>query len=250
MNSTSDTNTDFDGRLKHPFTCLVSGPSQSGKSTLVTDIIRKQHRLIDTQFQYVTIFLGTSVESNDTYSKLKSEFPSLVELIDVNKRYRDKEAIKERFSTDIKTHIAVKGGKPGCLIFDDLMNELSNSGGILTELFTKLCSHNNLSSIHITQNLFAKNTGGSTDHTTLYRNSHYIILFESRLDTTIISHVSRRIAGRGQGREVQDMINEILRKHRYVLISGNLTTPKELLFRSAITADFPTPHQLVFQLAK
>ena len=29
-------------KLEHPFTCLVSGPSGSGKSSLVKDIIAKQ----------------------------------------------------------------------------------------------------------------------------------------------------------------------------------------------------------------
>lgn len=240
----------YDGRLRHPFTCLVSGSSGSGKSTLVLDILSKRRRLIDTYFHYITIFLGTSPESNPNYLEFKERFPKLVQIVDVRKLYPSQEDIKSKLSGAIRTHVAAHGGKPGCLLFDDLMNELSTSGGILTELFTKLCSHSNLSSIHITQNLFSKSAGGATDHTTLYRNSHYIILFDSPLDGTVISHVARRIAGPGKGRRVQNMLMDIVRKHRYVMISGNLKTPRELQFRSAITADKPTPHQLVFQLAE
>ena len=238
---------EIDARLQHPFTCLVSGPSQAGKSTLVSDIIRKQHRLINVPFEYVTIFLGTPVESNGVYLKLHQDLPHLVKLVDVNAKYPTKEDIKDRFSEDIKKHIKSYNGKPGCLIFDDLMKELGSSGSILLELFTKLCSHHNLSSIHITQNLFAKGAGCS-DHTTLYRNSMYIILFESRLDNTVISHIARRIAAGGTSSSLQQMLDYIVKKHRYVLISGSLNTPKEIQFRTDITADEPYVYQRVFQL--
>lgn len=240
----------YDGRLNHPFTCLVSGPTQAGKSTLLTDIIEKRKRLIDSDFAYIIIYLGTPPHLNAAYTNLRKKNPMLIELIDVNKRYPDKEAIKNYLSVDIKSTISKYNGRPGLMLFDDLMQELANSGGILTELFTKLSSHNNLSSIHITQNLFSKMGGNSTDHTTMYRNSKYIILFDSRLDSTVFSHVARRIAPPGKSKLVQDMLMDIVEKHRYVLISGGLNTPKELQFRSDITADYPTPHQLVFQLAE
>jgi predicted AAA+ superfamily ATPase len=42
-NESIDTNQIF----KHPFACLVSGPSRSGKSTLVLKIIEQHLDLID-----------------------------------------------------------------------------------------------------------------------------------------------------------------------------------------------------------
>ena len=239
----------FDGRLKHPFTCLVSGPTQAGKSTLIKKILNRRRRLINVDLTYITIFLGTPPEVNDAYVQLRAKEPTLIRLVDVNKRYPTKDILRDNFGPDIKAHIARHRNRPGLLIFDDLMSELKSSGSILTELFTKLSSHHNLSSIHITQNLFSKLGAGSTDHTTLYRNSQYIILFDSKLDRSVVSHVARRIAGPGRSKQVEDMLRDIMQRHRYVLIDGGFNTPKELQFRSAITADDPTPHQLVFQLS-
>ena len=56
----------YDGRLKHPFTCVVSGPSRSGKLTFVRNLLLKQDHLIDTAFDYVFIFLGTDTSENNT----------------------------------------------------------------------------------------------------------------------------------------------------------------------------------------
>ena len=47
----------LDARFRHPFTCVVSGPSQSGKSTFVRNLLLKQNDIIDTEFDYVFIFL-------------------------------------------------------------------------------------------------------------------------------------------------------------------------------------------------
>ena len=65
----------YDGRLKHPFMCLVVGPSGSGKSTFVRNLLLKQDCLIDTRVDYVIIFLGTDTSENNTISTLGRVLP-------------------------------------------------------------------------------------------------------------------------------------------------------------------------------
>ena len=47
----------LDRRFRHPFTCVISGLSRSGKSTFVCNVLLKQKDLIDMEFDYVYIFL-------------------------------------------------------------------------------------------------------------------------------------------------------------------------------------------------
>lgn len=238
----------YDGRLRHPFTCVISGPSGSGKSTLILDILDKRDRLIDSKLYYITIFLGTNLKSNPQYLAFQQKNPDLVNLVDVREKYPTAEHIKDHFAQDIRAHLRRFGNKPGCLLFDDLMSELNKSGSILSDLFTRESSHGKVSSIYITQNLFAKSAGNSTDHTTVYRNAKYLILFDSPLDGTIISTVARRIAGPVGAKRVEQMLRDVVRKYRYVLITADQKTARQLTYRSEITAEAPYVHQLVFSL--
>ena len=65
----------YNGRLKHPFKCVVVGPSGSRKSTFVRNLLLKKDRLIDTIFDYVIIFLGTDLSENNTISTLGKVLP-------------------------------------------------------------------------------------------------------------------------------------------------------------------------------
>ena len=49
-----------DAQMHHPFRCLVAGPSQSGKSTFVRNLLLWQNDIIDIRFDYVMIVLGTA----------------------------------------------------------------------------------------------------------------------------------------------------------------------------------------------
>ena len=48
-----------DTQMHHPFRCLVAGPSQSGKSTFVRNLLLRQTDIIDIRFDSVMIVLGT-----------------------------------------------------------------------------------------------------------------------------------------------------------------------------------------------
>ena len=58
-----------DTQMHHPFRCLVAGPSQSGKSTFVHNLLLQQNDIIDICFDYVMIVLGTEANRNEILSR-------------------------------------------------------------------------------------------------------------------------------------------------------------------------------------
>ena len=73
----------YDGRLKHPFTCVMTGPSGSGKLTFVRNLLLKQARLIDTAFDYVIIFLDSDTSENNTISTLGRVLTQQMHVVEV-----------------------------------------------------------------------------------------------------------------------------------------------------------------------
>ena len=159
-----------DAQMHHPFRCLVAGPSQSGKSTFVCN-------LLFLSFDYVTIILGTEANKNEILSSLKDELrPGVMEIIELKRLYETTELMKKNFSSEFEHFVKNKANrkKKRCVIFDDLMSELSECG-LLLDLFSKYSSHYDLTTIHITQNIFFK-VGGKhgTDHVTIYQTHMYL----------------------------------------------------------------------------
>ena len=117
--------------------------------------------IIDVCFDYVTIVLGTDAHKNEILSSLKDELrPGVVEIIELKKLCKTAELKKQNFCSEFEHFVKDKANKKkkGCVIFDDLMSELSECG-LLLDLFSKYSSHYDLTTIHITQNIFFKAGG-------------------------------------------------------------------------------------------
>ena len=128
------------------------------------------------------------------------------------------------------------------------MSELSECG-LLLDLFSKYSSHYDLTTIHITQNIFFK-VGGKhgSDHVTIYRNTHVLVLFKNPLDNTVIHTITQRISRGKKYRELVDMLHHVLDHHRYIVIMGDLKTSPKLKYRTDIFATHPIPHQTIYHL--
>lgn len=223
-------NTVLDCRFVHPFTSLIVGPSGSGKSTFLKQLLEKTGQLISEPFTEVKFFLGTSLHQNHVFQKLFDEeknLPFRLSAMNVGASYGS-DLHKTTFAEDLleqceKSH---ERGEKLCLVFDDLMSEL-NGSPLLADLFSKLSSHTETSVIFITQNLFHKGKKGG-DALTVYRNTKYLVLFDSALDQNTFSIVASRI-----GVEPK-FLKEIARIYRYVVIRGGHDVPEDLRFTSNI----------------
>ena len=211
----------YDARFKHPFTCVVVGPSGSGKLTFVRNLLLKQGRVIDTAFDYVIIFLGTDMSENNTISTLGRVLPQQVYLVEVKNVYLTREELQKRFPTDLKNMLKERSDKKlkGCLIFDDLMEELSE-WGVLTKLFTKFSTHYGVSIINIMQNLFHQGMGKS-DHISVYCNTRVLVIFNNPMDNSILTTISKRLKLSGSTPLIR-MLNDIVEKYRHIIIHADM----------------------------
>ena len=150
-----------------------------------------------------------------------------VKIIEIMNIFPMKKEIIFEFPTRLKQMLVSqnRNGRKGYVIFYDLMKEPSEMG-ILLDLFTKMSSHYNMSVIHITQNLFHKGSGKhSSDHVRVYRNSHITILFNNPLNNHPLWTVAAWLARKGSG-TLSQMLEEIVEKHTYVVIHGEMDWPK------------------------
>lgn len=237
-----------DVEFKHPFTSIIVGPSGCGKSTFVKDLILNQNDLISTCFETIYIFLGTPRNENKILCDLENASSSQVKIIELGTLYPHglkKSSFKEDFSKIMSTNS--KNNSQTCVIFDDLMSELSEIH-FLDEMFTKWSSHANMSVIHITQNLFHKTKGNSSCASTLYRNNKVLVLFNSPMDQTTLRIVCSRLAKERNSKDLMNMLSFIVDKYRYVVIRANLQTPEKLRFTTDLFAQKPVRHMKCFTL--
>lgn len=114
--------------LKGNFAICVAGPSNSGKSTFVVNLMNNLHQMCDTQFEKKIWILG------DPNAKPK----------DLN--------IPVEYMIGVPDEFVNTNKKPQLYILDDSMFETQNKS--VANLFTRGCHHQNISVIFITQNIF------------------------------------------------------------------------------------------------
>jgi len=149
----------------HPFSCIVSGPSGSGKSVHVRNILKDSLYLI---------------------KNLEHE-PKVLWIYGVWQKMYDE---------DISVHIDYQELFPteaqfieyDVIIFDDLMSEMRNDER-LSKAFTKYSHHFNASIFFITQNLFLR----SAHFRDASLSSHYMILFKNRRDQNQTMTLGRQL---------------------------------------------------------
>jgi len=264
----------YDGSLHVPFTALVVGPSGSGKSTFVARLIKQQNSLLSDSFHYMYIFLGTGRDQNQVFVELQDlaegtgqhvqleseslsaedKIPHRIVIFDVRSIYF-KDGITSlkdtTFASDVETIIKKHHaeGLTGCLVFDDLMSELTDCN-LLVPLFTKFSSHYEVSVIYTTQNLFHKGARAS-DHITIFRNTKLLTLFDSPMDYTVFSYVAQKLhGGGGSSSALADMFKAVAQDNRYIVIFGGFNVPSRLRFRTNIFAKLPFSHQKIIMPVK
>jgi energy-coupling factor transporter ATP-binding protein EcfA2 len=203
MNSTV-----FDARLQHPFSMVVYGPSQSGKSTFIFNLLRNASRLINVQYDYIVCFIG----SNDTkYIELKAIYGNKIDFVRGLPKNLD---------------VFIRSGLKGFLIFDDLMMEATSCAAV-TELFTRRCHHENLSVALLLQDLFAK----GKDRLTMLRSTHYLVVFQNPLDQVINYAIANRVSPANK-KVVIKMMQYVQSKYRYLFLDGKQSSLPEAKFRT------------------
>ena len=206
----------MDARLKHPFTCLVAGPTGSGKTLWVTHLLQHRYTMIHPVPENIVWFYG---EFQKAYVDISRVIPNI--------------RFVEGVPTDFDNYIDRES--TNLFILDDLMTEIKSNQSV-THLFTKGSHHKNLSVIVLLQNLFQQ----GPESRTISLNSHYLVVFKNPRDASSITHLAKQMYP-GNIRFMQEAYRDAtIKPYGYLFIDLKPDTDERLRLRTSI---FPTDSQ-------
>lgn len=199
---------DFDFRLKAPFCMAISGPSQSGKSTLVAKLIERRLEIIDPPIQEV-VYLYTEWQSA-LFDDLKKRAPGII----------FHEGMPEKLHDDDRRH--------RLYIIDDMMQELASSKEAIN-LFIRGSHHNNISIIFLIQNFFFKNLR------TLTLNCKYIIIMKNVRENGFVSVIGRQMNANKRNNALENAWKTVLKKkYGYLLLDYDANQLDDFRIRDSL----------------
>lgn len=189
----------MDLRFKHPFTCIVSGPTKSGKTTFVHTLLSDIQNFVHPTPEKIWWFYGEDYEPIENVTYLKGP-PDL--------------SLVKQYSP-----------LPQLIIIDDLMQE---AGDNIVSLFTRGCHHWNVSVIHIVQHLFFK--GLRTSRV----NAEYLVLMKNPSDRLQIQTLGRQLFPNNTKYFLEAYNDATENPFSHLLVDLTQSTPENLRLRANI----------------
>ncbi len=195
-------------KLIHPFSCIVAGPSGSGKSVFTVKLIEQASEIIEPPPEHVQWCYG--VFQNFFHEIRGVEFQQGLPLVQT-----------------------FDGKRRTLLVIDDLMQEADKT---VSSIFTRDSHHRNISVIFLSQNLFYD----SKENRTMTLNSNYLVLFKNPRDQTVVRSLSMQMYP-GRSKFLVDAYKDATSKpFSYLLIDLRPDTEDRLRIRSNIFPDETT----------
>lgn len=203
----------INGTLNHPFNCVVTGASGSGKSSLTANIIKYQDLLFNTKPDQVVWFYREGCDQ-ELYHVLKE------------KGYVKKfVAVSGNSFKNIKDLILTFSRVNNKLfVFDDLMSFISED---TTELFTNIGHHHNCSNIFLTQSLYLKNENLRL----MKKNTHYTFFCKSDLSKQDYVHVARELEPQNPKSVIKVFEQALKKKHSHLLFDSHPKSDPRIRFK-------------------
>ena len=190
--------------FKHPYTMVVCGPTQSGKTGFVLKLIDNSSTVIQpAPVKIVYCFSEYQHETFDPYRK------------------------RVQFRKGLPPTENFDGLVPTLLILDDLMAEADQS---VVDLFTKVSHHRNLSVVFIVQNLFQR----SPHARTISLNSHYMVLYKNPRDIGQFSILARQMYGKRASFAIDAYRQATDKPHTYLLVDLRPETDENYRLRTNV----------------
>jgi GTPase SAR1 family protein len=193
-------------KFKAPFTCIISGPSGSGKSSFCIRLLQNLKSLCtESRFDGGIIWC-----------------------------YSEKTAVPSQLGENVRFHEGVPDnfdnarGRPCLVILDDLLNDVYSQQ--VCNLFTKGSHHRNISVILITQNLFHQ--GRYCRDISL--NAKYIVVLKNVRDKNQFRHLARQVYPENSDSLYKAYLEATERPHGYLVLDLSQDTNDLLRFRTNI----------------
>ena len=210
-----------DVRFEHPSTWMIAGPSMSGKSSIVFKLLRNRQYMFKTKVPIRRVLYF--------YNQWQTPFDELLKNGVVD------EFISQQPSNDlITTKLEMyKDNGGSIIIIDDKMQQLTKD---ISNLFTVLSHHLNITVFLLVQNLFHKDP----EMRNISLNSNYILLTKNPRDKAQIANYAKQFAPGRTKFVVQSFIEATKKPYGYLLFDHTQNGLDELRVRSNIFSDeFP-----------
>ena len=188
-----------DIRLKSPFTSILAGPSSSGKTFAIKEIIARRKTICTDPPDEIIYCYGMWQNIYDSFSN---------------------EVTFSKGMIDVENEIP-SDGKPRWLVIDDLMDEIAGKNET-DKLFTKYSHHKNISVFFIVQNIFRK------DLRTVNLNAHYFFLFKNPRDASQVNYLARQMYPKQQKFLVESYEDATSEAYSSLLIDVTQSSPKDI----------------------
>ena len=201
-------------KFRHPFSAMFSGPTSSGKTYLVRNIL-KSFKLL------------TSIDDNKL--KVLWAYGQWQSLYSIN----ISDNVLVNYVSGLPSEDEIKEINPHIIVIDDLMNELGDNKKF-ADLFTKGSHHMGISVMFITQNLFHQ----GRQMRTIGLNCHYLILMKSARGKAQLRHFAGD-AFPGKTKFLLEAYDEATKEDPYTYIKVDFTqqTLEKYRITSCITPE-------------
>lgn len=193
-------------KMKTPFAMMISGPSQSGKSEFMLQLVKFREDVFTSKFTRIIYCQANSFSPKNKifFQKLQTQFPQ-AEMI--------------QGLPDISALHLNLNSLPTLILIDDLMKEVIQSNQMV-DLVTNDVHNFNISVIFVFQNYFARGRHGNT----LIRNCQYKVLFYNRIELMELRNISTQTVAAPKFLEFN--FNYLLKNYPnarsyYILIDGH-----------------------------
>ncbi len=198
-----------------PFTLLISGSSQSGKTNLTCNILKFKKDLFSKKTKKTILFYKKYQEIYNEMLKNKI----IDELIEI-----DDKMISENDFVNIVSPFKNQGGS--ICVFDDCMEYVDQNS---SKIFTKIAHHENCNVIFLTQSLYIDNK----DYRMMSKNVNYMIVMKNPRDVSHIRVLSSQM-GLDQKTLISAYKDATKNSYSYLLIDFHPITPEHIRLRSNI----------------
>lgn len=193
----------MDFRLHCDRTMCVAGPSHSGKTTFVLELLDNRNAMFSCAINRVVWCYGIYQHKLNAHLQSKGY-----------KVYSDIISVSEIQPYDI-------------IVLDDLIHESKNSQDV-TAMFTRAAHHKPCFIIFIMQNVFPPGKEARTRSL----NTHYYVIFKNPRDKSQVEFLARQILPRNPKTLVQIFEVATEKPHSYLFLDLTQECPEEYRFRS------------------
>ena len=202
--------------LQHPFSMVIAGPSNCGKTFFVKDIIQHADKIISAKVENIVYIYSCWQPLYDQLLKIRS-----IHFV---------QGIPDSLCDDALLPPNVNN----LLLVDDVMASASQNPEI-QNVFTKYVHHRNLSCIYLVQNLFVQGKASRT----ISLNANYLVLFKTVRDKNQIMSLAKQMYPRDTSYFMQAYNDATARAYGYLLVDFKQTTPDCFRLRAAILSETP-----------